>query len=152
MLLAWFSQPHVRRWWGPPGEELAMVEADLDGGRFAMWIATLDGVPFAYVQDCDPALAEEPYYAGAPPGARAVDLLIGPPSHLGRGLAAPLLRAFSDHAAARGAASLLLDPDAGNAPAVAAYRRAGFAEAARDREGGAETVVMRLPLALETRP
>ena len=152
MLLAWFSQPHARRWWGPPEDDLAMVEADLDGGGFAMWIAALDGVPFADVQDCDPARAEEPYHAGAPPGARAMDLLIGPPSHLGRGLAGPLLRAFADHAAARGAAGLRLDPDAGNAPAVAAYRHAGFAETARHRERGAETVVMRLPPAPETRP
>ena len=146
LLLEWFSQPHVREWWGPPEEELAAVEADLEGGGFAMWIATLDGAPFGYVQDGDPAGAEEPYYANTPEGARAVDLLIGPPSHLGRGLAAPMLRAFARHVAERGARGLLLDPDAANERAVRAYRRAGFREIRRHRDGDRETVVLHLPL------
>lgn len=145
MLRGWFAEPHVREWWGPPEQEVAAVEADLDGGRFAVWIASLDGVPFAYVQDCDPAEAEA-YYADAPPGARAADVLIGPPSHLGRGLAAPLLRAFARHAGARGASGLLLDPDGRNARALAAYRRAGFAERRRHRGGACETVVLFLPI------
>ena len=147
MLLRWFGEPHVREWWGPPEEELAAVEADLGGGGFAMWIASLDGAPFAYVQDGDPADAEEPYHAEPPEGARAVDLLIGPPSHLGRGLAAPLLLAFARHAAARGATGLLLDPDARNARAVAAYRRAGFRELFRHDDGSCETLVLHLPIA-----
>ena len=152
LLLRWFSAPHVRRWWGPPEEELALVEADLDGGRFAMWIASQGGVPFAYVQDGDPDEFEESFDIDPPPGARAVDLLIGAPSHLGRGHAAPLLRAFAGHAAARGASALLLDPDAANDRALAAYARAGFEEIARHRDGPAETVAMSLPFALETRP
>ena len=149
MLLGWFSEPYVQAWWGPPADALAAIEDDLDGGRFAMWIASLDGEPFAYVQDCDPTEADECCYADAPPGARAVDLLIGPPSHLGRGLAAPLLRAFAGHAAARGATGFLLNPDAGNAAALAAYARAGFEEVARHRDGPAETVLPHLPLASE---
>lgn len=146
LLRDWFSYPHVREWWGPPEEELAAVEADLDGNGFAMWIASLDGVPFAYVQDDDPARAEEPYYVGMPEGARAVDLLIGPPSQLGRGHAAPLLRAFAVHAEARGALGLLLDPDARNERAVRAYRRAEFREIRRHRDESGETIVFHLPL------
>lgn len=152
LLRGWFSEPHVRAWWGEPDEEVAAVVADLDGvgSGFAMWVAHLDGVPFAYLQDGDPGAAEEPYYADPPDGARCVDLLIGAPSHVGRGLAPPLLRAFAAHAAGRGARMLLIDPDAANAPAVAAYRRAGFEETARHREGPKEIIVMHLTLTERT--
>lgn len=146
LLRGWFGEPHVLAWWGPPEEELAAVEADLGGGGFAMWIASLDGVPFAYVQDGPPEQAEEPYYAGAPAGWRAVDVLIGARSHLGRGLAAPMLRAFADHAAARGVPGLLIDPDAANEPAVQAYLRAGFHELRRHRCEDGKAIVMHMPL------
>ena len=146
LLRGWFSEPHVRAWWGTPEEEIAAVEADLGGGGFAMWIASIEGVPFAYVQDGPPEQAEEPYYADPPEGHRAVDVLIGPPSHLGRGLAAPMLQAFAAHAAGRGIAGLLIDPDAANGPAVRAYRRAGFEEVSRHRDAEGETIVMRMSL------
>lgn len=146
LLLRWFSEPHVRVWWGPPEEELAAVVKGLDEGGFAMWIASAKGVPFAYVQDGPPEQAEEPYYAGAPSGWRAVDVLIGSPAHLGRGLAAPMMRAFAAHAEGRGFAGLLIDPDAANEPAVRAYRRAGFEEALRHRDADGEIIVMKMPL------
>lgn len=146
LLRDWLSQPHVRRWWGDPDEEIAAIAADLaEPGGYALWIARADGAPFAYLQDGDPTTAEETHYRHAPAGYRALDVLIGSPDHLGRGLAAPLLRAFAVHAAARAPAGLLLDPDPGNLLAVAAYRCAGFAEIGRVVTGpyGAALVMAR---------
>ncbi len=150
MLRDWLSQPHVRRWWGPPDDEIAAIRADLPprspgGSGFDMWIATADGTPFAYIQDGDPRGAREPYYRASPAGYRAVDLLIGPPSHIGRGLAAPMLRAFAAHAKDRGAAGLLLDPHPGNLPAVSAYARAGFIAIAHHDDPEDPAIVMALP-------
>ena len=145
LLADWFAQPHVRAWWGPPEEEMAMVRSDLEGvgAGFEMWIASVEGVPFGYLQDGPPEGAEEPYYQGLEPGARVIDLLIGPPSHLGRGLAAPMLRAHAADLRAAGAPALYIDPDARNERAVRAYRRAGFTEVARHLDAGEETIVMR---------
>lgn len=147
MLADWFAAPHVRAWWGPPEEELDAVRADLErrpgASGFDMWIAEADGAPFGYLQDGPAERAEEPYYAGLEPGARAMDLLIGPPSRLRRGLAAPMVRRHAETLIGQGAPAVYLDPAAANGPALRAYARAGFAEAARHRGGGEETIVMR---------
>lgn len=50
-----------------------------------------------------------------------------------RGLGRQLLGAFLSACAARGAATVFLDVDAGNAPALALYHSAGFLEAGRRR-------------------
>lgn len=126
----WFGQPHVRAFWGTPEKELAAVKADLagTGSGFTMLIASVDGAPFAYLQHQPTATAPDPYYADAPLGAQAIDLLIGPLEHLGKGLAAPLLDALAAHLTAQGTTALLLDPDIANTRALKAYRRAGFTD------------------------
>jgi ribosomal-protein-alanine N-acetyltransferase len=55
------------------------------------------------------------------------------PADRRRGLGRQLLDAFLSACAARGAAAVFLEVDAGNAPALALYHSAGFLEAGRRR-------------------
>ena len=75
------------------------------------------------------------------------------PDHRRRGLARAALDAFLDAAATAGAATVFLDVAADNAPALALYARAGFAECGRRpryyaRTGGTavDAVLMRRDL------
>ena len=70
--------------------------------------------------------------------------------HQGRGLAAALLSELLDEASARGATHVLLEVRADNDPALALYRRCGFARISERRAyypDGGDAVVMRLALA-----
>lgn len=147
MMRGWLAQPHVRAWWGDPDEEIALIEADMDGhlagtGPTDMRIVTLDGVPFAYVQDYPAHHWPMPHYAGFPPGTRAMDTFLGAPAHHGRGHAARYLHQRAADLRTRHPA-VVIDPSPANERAVRAYRRAGF----RDRftapcEDGDPVIVM----------
>jgi ribosomal-protein-alanine N-acetyltransferase len=69
------------------------------------------------------------------------------PAWRGCGLAGRLLDAAIEEAATRGGRKLFLEVDAGNAPALALYRRRGFAEVGRRfgyyaAEGGGDALVL----------
>jgi aminoglycoside 6'-N-acetyltransferase len=54
MARRWLETPEVRRWWGDPDEQLALLTEDLGKPRMRMWIVSHGGRPFAYIQDYDP--------------------------------------------------------------------------------------------------
>lgn len=71
------------------------------------------------------------------------------PALRGAGLGASLLRASLAAMKADGAPAAVLEVDAGNAAAIALYRRAGFGEVgarARYYRDGADALIMRRPL------
>ena len=147
MLARWMREPH-NAVDDDPGEQLAAIEGDMDGGRFEMWIGRVDGAPLAYLQDCAAADAWEAdeWFADAPPGTRTMGLFIGPASALGRGHAAPLVRAFCDRLAARGARAVMLGTAEGNLRARRAFRRAGLREVGRAASDGVPHVLFQAPL------
>ncbi|HYF56723.1 MAG TPA: GNAT family N-acetyltransferase [Salinarimonas sp.] len=122
----WLETPEVRRWWGDPDEQAALLEADLSEPGMRMWIVSWGGRPFAYVQDYDPAFWGLPPFAGVPPGSRGMDPFIGEPDMLGRGHGAAFLRAHADRLLAQGAPAVFIDPDPRNERAIRAYGKAGF--------------------------
>lgn len=71
------------------------------------------------------------------------------------GIAAALLAAGLDRLRAGGAAACFLEVDAGNAPAIALYRRLGFVPSGRRPRyypSGADALLMRLDLAADLPP
>jgi len=87
-------------------------------------------------------------YAGAAAAGADADVqtIATAPAARGRGLGDALLRACEEHAARLGASALLLEVEAGNAPAVRLYERHGFEQLARRRDyygAGADALVMR---------
>ena len=143
MFQDWLSQPHIGGWWGEGAVELRLIEDEMDGSAVDMRIVTLDGHPFAFVQDYNAHAFGAPQYADQPPQARALDMFLGDPAFLGQGHASGFLRQRATDLAARHG-TVLVDPDPANTRAIAAYRRAGFTDLGiRPCEDGTPVLVMR---------
>lgn len=145
MLAGWLHQPHLQRWWGEPAEQLALVTEDLDQPLMDQQIATLDAVPFGYLQSYPVHAWPDgaPHLADFSPGSVAVDCFVGPAAMLGQGHGAAMLRLYAQHLR-QSASDVVIDPDPDNERAVRAYRRAGFRDVALRRDAeGAMTLVMR---------
>lgn len=144
LLRRWDEQPHVRA--ADPGGDWAW---DDELPRTAPWrellIAEHEGRPIGFVQILD--AAEEPtgYWGPCPAGTRAIDIWIGEPSDLGRGLGtlmmqAALERCFDDP----GIQAVVVDPLAENVRAHRFYERLGFHFVERRDLGGDDTAVYRI--------
>ncbi len=85
MIRAWLEEPHVRRWWGNPAEQIALIAGDLDEPTMGCYLAAFEGRPFAYVQ----CWLTHPYsvYLDQPPGTRGIDPFIGVPELVARATA-----------------------------------------------------------------
>jgi len=128
LLARWRAAPHVARWWGPPdpGED----EETIDDPCVLMWIVEHQGRPFAYAQDYSPHDWRDHHFGHLPPGSRGIDQYIGEEDMLGQGHGSAFVRAHCERLFAAGAPAIGTDPDPGNARAISAYRKAGFAVAA----------------------
>jgi len=130
----WLSAPHVARWWGPPPtpEQVAAKYAPrLDGGEPTdCYLALLDGRPVGFLQTY--LLRDYPEYASvvaAGDGAAGLDLFVGEPDLIGRGLGPRLIRAFLDGVvfARPEVDRCVIGLAVSNAAAIRAYEKAGFA-------------------------
>jgi aminoglycoside 6'-N-acetyltransferase len=126
MLRGWLESPHARRWWGDPDFEFALLEEDLSNPLMRMRIVSLDGRPFAYVQDYDIGAWPQDHLARLPEGTRAVDTFIGEQDLIGQGHGAAYVRLIARQLIAEGAPCVVVDPDPDNLRARRAYANAGF--------------------------
>jgi aminoglycoside 6'-N-acetyltransferase len=126
MLRGWLESPHARRWWGDPDFEFALLEEDLSNPLMRMRIVSLDGRPFAYVQDYDIGAWPQDHLARLPEGTRAVDTFIGEQDLIGQGHGAAYVRLVARQLIAEGAPCVVVDPDPDNLRARRAYASAGF--------------------------
>ena len=146
MLRGWDEQPHVIASSGAHDED-GWWDEELP--REVAWreflIAEADGVPVGVMQVIDPAEEETHYWGDCPPNLRAIDIWIGPPEWLGRGVGTQMMRlaiarCFADPAVA----AILIDPLAENLRARRFYERLGFREVGPRRFGDDDCVVYRL--------
>lgn len=126
MVNVWLARPHVREWWGDPGEQLGLVSADLAEPAMDQYIVTCRDQPFAYLQCYVQSAWPENGLGVHPPGTRGIDQFIGEPDMVGRGHGSTFIRAFVDGLLAAGVPRVLTDPDPANTRAVRAYNKAGF--------------------------
>jgi aminoglycoside 6'-N-acetyltransferase len=126
MLRRWLETHEVRRWWGDPAEQQALIEEDLAGCVMTQLIVSLDGRPFAYAQHCEVHEWGESPFLHLPRGSRAIDPFIGEPDLLGRGHGPAFLRMICDQLVVAGTPAIGIDPDVENHRARSAYRKAGF--------------------------
>lgn len=128
LLWRWLQTPEVRRWWGQPETEIALLEEDLSHSQMQQWIVCFQGQPFAYIQAYDVHVWPQAHFAALPPGSKGVDAFIGEPTMLGIGHGAAFLRLFAQKLRDEGAPVVAIDPDATNLRARRAYANAGFVE------------------------
>ncbi|HWK30135.1 MAG TPA: GNAT family N-acetyltransferase [Solirubrobacter sp.] len=111
-LAGWLAEPHVAEWWGSGHAPPPHVEP---------WVATVDGVPFAYVETY--AVADDPLAAhyDARPGDRGFHLLVGA-DWVGTGVPRALLRVVLERFAGH---RVVCEPDVRNARMLAFCRALG---------------------------
>ncbi len=132
MLRDWLSTPHAQEWWGEPEHEIGLIFDGERTGQSSGYIAHHAEEPFAYVQSwpCDAqpadAVAKEPWVANQAANTLGVDIVIGRPDLLGKGLGSTCVRVFCDKLFSQGASRIIIDPDAANTRALRAYEKAGF--------------------------
>lgn len=105
----WFDPADLLLLWGPEGDLAGSHWTKIDPG------ATVPG-------------------PDGPVPTGEVYVLAVAPAHQGRGLSGPLTRAGMTHLARRGLPAVILYVDADNAPAMATYRRLGFASISADTQ------------------
>lgn len=129
-LHAWLNAEHVLPYWQIDDALPAFrntLEEKLDDDHMTPYVGCLDGVPMSYFESywaADDAVAA---HCDPGPADQGVHLLIGPEEYLGRGYAAPLLRAmtaleFRHHETDR----VWAEPDVRNDRAIRVFETVGF--------------------------
>ena len=131
LLMEWQAQPHVREWWDsdePYGED------ELGDSRVSRWIVSLDGRPFAFMQDYTVHGWDDHHFAGLPEGSRGIDQYIGDPDMTGAGHGPAFIGARMQVLFDEGAPLIATDPHPENKRAISAYRKLGFEPAGPAQE------------------
>ncbi len=126
LLAKWLREDHVRRWWGDPDRELALIEGALSDNRKDMRIVYFDHEPMAFIQDYDVHAWPQVHFAYLPQTSRGIDTFIGPVKILGQGHGPCFLHLRVQQLLREGAAGVVIDPDVNNLRARKAYNKAGF--------------------------
>ena len=126
LLERWMAAPHVRA--NVPDEDWGWAE---ELPRRPAWrqqlIAMLGTRPVGFVQIIDAAEEESHYWGDVAAGHAAIDLWIGEPDCIGRGLGTTMMReALRRSFTAFGAHTILIDPLVSNTAARRFYERLGF--------------------------
>ena len=125
----WLQMQHVIAWWGEPDEQFTLVSGDISHPAMDQFIVTSDDRPFAYLQCYNPGAWPEGGLGDHPAGTRGIDQFIGEPDMVGKGHGSAFIRAYIEGLLANGTPRVVTDPDPGNARAIRAYQKAGFAKA-----------------------
>jgi aminoglycoside 6'-N-acetyltransferase len=143
MLGQWLETPHAREWWGDVDEELALIYDAK--GEHEPFIACVNGEPIAYIQSWWPSRHPDlPWQHGMMSTTRGIDITIGSPENLGKGLGSLIVKHFAARLFAEGATRIIIDPDIANERAIAAYMKAGFTPYDTFKTGDGTDLLMEL--------
>jgi aminoglycoside 6'-N-acetyltransferase len=144
----WLSREHVRRWWRDPEASIASCEEALAGRDPAEhYLIVADDRLVGMIQTY--LVADNPEWAaliGIGEGAAGVDLLIGEPEQLGRGLGPEILATFTREIvfANPRVDTVVATVDEENRRSWRAFEKAGFRKARNVVEDGRPHRLMRL--------
>lgn len=152
LLAAWDREPHVIACSGDdPDIEVAfggiewaeeLVESAYDS---LYLIAEVAGRPVGVMQVCDPHTEPTHYWGEIEPGLRAIDIWIGPPEWLNRGVGTQMMTQVIERCFAEpNVTAIVIDPLHRNVAAQRFYARLGFAQVGRRTFGADDCLVMRL--------
>lgn len=155
LLRRWIERPHVKEWWGEPDTEIGYIRDMIEGRDTTQpFIFSVDGEPVGYIQywfighhQNATWIADHPWLAELPADAVGVDLSIGDPNKLARGIGSAVLRLFVERLVEQGHRTIVIDPDPNNTRAVRAYEKAGFRAIPRLLGKTGDTLIMQYGLA-----
>jgi aminoglycoside 6'-N-acetyltransferase len=134
LIAGWLAAPHVRQWWGEPETEIAGIR-DMVEGRDPTrpFLILAAGEPVGYIQvwsiaqfSSDDWTSAHPWLLSIPEGSVGIDLLVGDPGRIEKGLGSAALASFAEKLRAEGNAKIVIDPDPANRRAIRAFEKAGF--------------------------
>lgn len=152
LLAAWDREPHVIACSSDdPDAEVAFDGIDwadeLSNSAYELTyvIAEVGGVPVGALAVCDPHTEPSHYWGEIEPGLRAIDVWIGPPEWLNRGVGTQMMTQMLDRCFAEPQVkAVVIDPLTSNTAAHRFYRRLGFREEGRRMFEADDCLVMRL--------
>ena len=113
--------------------------------ELAYVIAEVEGRPVGVMAVCDPHTEPSHYWGEIEPGLRAIDIWIGPPEWLGRGVGTSMMTQMIDRCFAEpGVEAIVIDPLASNTAAIRFYQRLGFVAEGRRMFAEDDCLVHRL--------
>lgn len=124
-LAAWLQRPHVARWWGDPDQALSAVR---EHSIATEALIELDAQPVGYLcwQRLSPGELSRAGLSDLPSDLIDVDILIGEPDALGRGVGPEALSQLLARLRADGVEVVGLAAATTNLRALKAYDKAGF--------------------------
>jgi aminoglycoside 6'-N-acetyltransferase len=134
LLAAWDREPHVIAC----SSDDHLLEVAFNGldwtdeltnsaYELAYRIAEVDGRPVGALAVCDPHTEPSHYWGEIEPNLRAIDIWIGPPEWLNRGVGTAMMtQAINDCFADPAVTAIVIDPLNSNLAAHRFYRRLGF--------------------------
>jgi RimJ/RimL family protein N-acetyltransferase len=122
--------PHVHAWWREKPDLEAKYGPAIDGTEpIYVFLIERDKQPIGFIQWYRWAdFAEHAAQLGAAPDSAGIDLAIGAPEMVGRGLGALAIRAFLDEIVfvQPGITACVADPETQNTRSLRAFEKAGF--------------------------
>lgn len=132
MLRLWLAAPHVARWWD---DEDPFDDEDLADPRFRAWIVSLEGRPFAYLQDYAVHGWPDHPFTFLPERSRGIDLFIGPEDMTGKGHGPGFIRQHTVALIVAGAPAVGADPHPSNRQSISGFAKAGFQAVGQAQDG-----------------
>ena len=133
LISRWFHSPHVSEFWGDAPANIRDFRSAMTDvcTLFNYWIGQDDTIPFCLLITTDATRDTPEHLAPFLPEtgeAWTLDILIGPPEYVGRGIATQMLESFLSHIQYQNRAlrTVLIDPEANNSRAIHVYEKAGF--------------------------
>jgi aminoglycoside 6'-N-acetyltransferase len=127
LLEAWLRRPHVARWFGAPESHLDFARQLPPGGGHALISSASAPIGYIRWQAVTREALDAVGLPEIPAGAVDIDLFIGEPAHMGRGIGRRALELFLARLRADPAVPLAgLTTSIKNTPALRAFERAGF--------------------------
>lgn len=138
LILSWLDKTHVKAFYYGDGRQNTLNNIELyakginNNGSYSFdhWLALINGNPFAFLITSNvegPHNPDDDYDKWHVAGkiTYTLDLLIGPESYLGKGLATEMITCFIKDCFAQ-ADYFLIDPEKDNIKAIHVYEKAGF--------------------------
>lgn len=134
LLGEWLAAPHMREWWGDPEEELGFIRDMVEGRDTTRpYLIVLNGEPVGYIQvwfighhQNEEWIKDNPWLMDLPAETVGIDLSVGDPDSLSKGIGSAALHEFVTMLRIEGHHTIIIDPDPANLRAVRAYEKAGF--------------------------